>query len=116
MDDNKLAKLPKWAQDQIGQDSQKIAIFERDIAVLKRDYPDNGVRVMTDPIGDNNIPLPTGWPIRFDIGREHVDVYLKETGGELNLVAQGSRELIILPEASNFIKLYPATVDRSNHE
>lgn len=107
MEDHKLAKLPKWAQIEIGMDSQKIRALEQDIAVLKGDFPDNGVRVMTDMMDDNCIPLPTDSAIRFDIDDGYVEVLLDEYNGKLGLGIRGSRELVIRPLVSNSIRVYP---------
>lgn len=102
MDQQKLAKLPRWAQDELQR-------LQRTNVALKariEQFSGEAATKVHYCMGTDKIPLPDGWPIRFTLGEvydAHVSVRIMEGGTTLQLM--GGASLSVRPMTTNMVEV-----------
>lgn len=109
--DERVAKLPRWAQQHIEILERDLAEAEKRIEAAQRGPED------TDTIArihaDHPLHLPAGTTVRFQLGAgygEYIDCRIEERrGGQKCLEIHGGEMLLLRPMSGN---LANATVER----
>lgn len=123
---DQLARLPKYAQDQLRDLERRVAELERDLAV-ERGEAKPGRVVATDPTGPTRIVVPESYDVEFDLSGQpggddeiescsQLSLSIRNTAGwrsppdhgvrYLNVMSSGGT-LVALHTSSNVIALVP---------
>ena len=95
MDNEKLSKLPKWAQSEIKRLESNLIEVENELSTL---YGKNETNTKIAYVG-NDKPLPNSAVINFDIGGNVISCNIVD--GELRIY--GRNGISVFPKASNSV-------------
>lgn len=112
---DQLARLPKYAQDQVRDLERRIADLERDLAVAKGEAKPGRI-VATDPTGPTRIVVPDDYDVEFDLGGQPGGAAEIESGSDLSITirntacgrvphAQGVRYLQVMSSGGTLVAL-----------
>lgn len=101
MDEDRLAKLPKWARDEITLQARRVADLQKRVELLTDGNP--GSPVVARPYGGPPQTLDPKDVIRFRVGGQHSDyIDVRFVSGNSVEVSAG-RQLVIEPRITNII-------------
>lgn len=108
--DDRIAKLPKWAQQEIHRLTRDLLHCKTMLATVAGD--DGTPAVVSNPYG-TSISLPDE-TVRFMVGKAHVNVRRDETGSYLYVRTSGPAQLYpsIQPESANAFRIAMKMRDR----
>jgi len=89
-------KLPKWAQSEI----RVLEMRNRDLKETLQEYEGKAETNTYLITGMDKTPLPNNAHVEFHSGQDVVSVYIQKDG-TIDVNANGSGEMVILPRAAN---------------
>lgn len=116
--DERIARLPQWAQTYIGRLEQKVADAEAHIDLIAAEAPADANVFMSGRATRNDVALGRDLQIRFQmvdrserVHQDFIDIRHGqdevESGEHGCLVVHSDRPIYILPYATNSIRIVP---------
>lgn len=97
---DRIARLPKWAQQYIATLQQDLAYAQRKVAQVGGDAPTD--TVMRRGFHETPVPLPAGAIIEFGIGNSRIQA--RWTGDALHV--SGGLPIAIRPNVANVVTIH----------
>ena len=108
MTDERIAKLPKWAQDKIAQlEADKETLQISNDRLRNISGGEEFCRVIVDP-WHNRIPLEEADTVRFFTGDEKVDYRYLDISLDRrskNVKIMGNGGILVMPRSGNFVEV-----------